>query len=361
MKLIRDVLRNGWRQVGLLAEAISGLFKPGLAELVHRIVAQQLQANLEFQAHRYSRPMRISMWTVSHPIRSSAVVLLFYTSAIFAAHFDWLPRFILAADNQASVRDFWTVNIAVLGVQAALVGLVFPLVIAFVGLLNRGRASFASRLTIYIESSSAIFVGVSSLLLCVAVAAQLPFAAAMNDASAAVTLLNVAWLAINVSALAHFVLRTIAFLHPERSTPIMRAYVANVIWPRELTVTVTANRWANVVGYGYLPGGDEPDPFAQGDRARTWYSALWDGGEPRVRRHLRHKKRLVDVRLAMLAPIVRNWLANARESDGGQVHDFVIPLQPGHDYEGDQVLARATLPLTRIIHQTGHSGLASVA
>ncbi|CAI9404695.1 hypothetical protein ANOBCDAF_04670 [Pleomorphomonas sp. T1.2MG-36] len=125
----------------------------------------------------------------------------------------------------------------------------------------------------------------------------------------------------------------------------MQAYVANVVWPRELTRVVTANRWANVAGYGHLPAGDETVPFAAAPRARTWYSALWDGGAPLVSRHLYRKMRLVDVRLAMLAPIIRTWLAQARGANDEQVHDFVIPLHPGWDYEGDLVLSRATLPL----------------
>lgn len=345
---MRGTLASGWQQVSLLAGVVRGRFQPGLAKLVHIIVARHLRGNREFRAHCYPRLKRVSIWMVRYPVRALAITVLLYAAAILLALLGWLPGFPLATDGQASVRDFWTVNIAVLGVQAALVGLVFPLVIAFVGLLNRGRASFASRLTIYIESSSAIFVGVSSLLLCVAIAAQLPFAARMGAAGAMATLLNLAWFAINVGALAYFVLRTIAFMHPARRAPIIRAYVANVIWPRELTATVTTNRWGNVVDYGYLPAGDEADPFATGERARTWYSALWDGGEPRVSRRLRRKMRLVDVRVAMLAPIVRAWLAQARASNDGQVHDFVIPLQPGRDYEGDQVLARATLPLSPV-------------
>lgn len=344
MKAIRSALSSGWRQVRLLAEVVRGVFQPGLAKLVRSIVARHLHGNREFRAHRYPRLMQLARWAVGHPVYALVIAGLPYAAVILLAHFGCLHGFDLATD----IRDFWTVNIGVLTVQAALVGLVFPLVIAFVGLLNQGRASFASRLTVYIESSSAIFVGVSSLLLCVAIAAQLPFASKIGDACAAITLLNLAWFAINVGALAHFVLRTIAFLHPVRRAPIMRAYVANVIWPRELTETVTANRWGNVVAYGYLPAGDETDPFAQGEQARTWYSALWDGGEPRVSRHLRKKMRLVDVRLAMLAPVVRAWLAQARTADDGQVHDFVIPLEPGRDYQDDQVLARATLPLSPV-------------
>lgn len=334
-------LNKSWRQISLFSKVIGGGFQPGLAKLVRRIVVQHLQGNGEFRMYRYPRLMRLARWVVSHPIRALAIVALPYALAILLAQFECLHGFDFVVD----VQYFLTVNIGVLTVQAALVGLVFPLVIAFVGLLNRGRASFASRLTIYIESSSAIFVGVSSLLLCVVIALQLPFAAMMGADSIAFTLLNLVWFAINVGALAHFVLRTIAFLHPVRRTPILRGYVANVIWPRELTGIVTANRWGNVAAYGYLPAGDEPDPFARGEQVRAWYTALWDGGVPRVSRILRKRMRLVDVRVAMLAPVVRAWLARARLANDGRTHDFVIPLELGHDYQGEQPLVRATLPL----------------
>lgn len=327
-----------------MAEVMRGAFRPGFAKLVRRIVVRHLNDNREFRAHRYPLLIRLARWAVSHPVYALAIVALPYAAVQLLAHFGCLQGFDLTTD----IDDFWTVNIAVLTVQAALVGFVFPLIIAFIGLLNQGRASFASRLTIYIESSTAIFVGVSSLLLCVAIAAQLPFAARLDGAGTAATLLNLTWFAINVGALIHFVLRTIAFLHPVRRALITRAYVANVVWPRELTETVTVNRWANVAAYGYLPAGDELDPFAQSPQASARYSAIWDDGEPRVSRHLHKRMRLVDVRLGMLAPVVRTWLAHARSGNDGQAHYFVIPLDLGRDYQGDQVLARATLPLSPV-------------
>lgn len=344
MTAILGAITWGLQQVRLLTEIILGGIQPGLAKLVHRIVTRQMHDNHEFRIHRYPRLIRLARWAVDHPVYALAIVALPYVLIFLLAYFGCLDSF----DLFTEIQDFWIVNIAVLTVQAALVGLVFPLVIAFVGLLNQGRASFASRLTIYVESSNAIFVGVSSLLLCVMIAAQLPFASKTGDAQAATTLLNLIWFAINVGALAHFVLRTIAFMHPGRRLPIMRGYVANVVWPRELTATVTANRWANVIAYGYLPAGDEADPFAQEVQVRTWYSAIWDGGEPRVSQNLRKRMRLVDVRLAMLEPVIRTWLAQARLAKDGQAHDFVIPLEPGRDYQGEQVLARATLPISPI-------------
>jgi len=296
------------------------------------------------------------MWSGRHALGSLATVVILYCAAILASRYGLFSNALdLAAganvDTNARIgfRDFWTVNIALLSIQGALIGLVFPLVIAFVGLLNQGRAAFSSRLTIYIEATAAVFVGVSSLLLCVALAVQLPFAAQLETSGGAVvTAFNLIWLIVNVAALAYFVLRTIAFLHPARRAPLIRAYIANVTWPAELNRIITRNRWAGAIEYGYLPDGDDIDMFNEGRKARVWYSSLWDAGEPRVKRRLRKPMRLIDMRLAMLAPIVSDWLKQARAGEGQGTQDFSIPLEPGRDYEGEPVLVRATLPIIPI-------------
>lgn len=306
-----------------------------------------LRENRSARSQRYPWAKRVAMWSGQHPIRSIVTVTLLYAAVILESQYGLLSNALdLAAganaDTNARIgfRDFWTVNIALLGVQGALIGLVFPLVIAFVGLLNQGRAAFSSRLTIYIEATAALFVGLSSLLLCVALALQLPFAAQLETSGGAVvTALNLAWFVINVAALAYFILRTIAFLHPARRAPLIRAYIANVTWPAELTRIVTHNRWGNAIAYGYLPDGDEAEMFDEGRKARVWYSSFWYAGEPRVKRRLRKSKRLVDIRLAMLAPIIADWLKQARDGEGSGTHDISIPLEPGRDYDGEAVLA----------------------
>lgn len=349
VSLIREAMRNNFKnivhQTLLLFAVIRGVFQPGLAKIVGDIVARHLGRNSEFRVNRYPPLVRAMRWVVSNPFPALTMVACLYLGILFALHFGWVDDLDPAADNNQSARDFWTVNVAVFGVQAALIGVVFPLVIAFVGLLNQGRASFASRLTIYIASSGAFFVGPSSLLLCIAIAVQLPFGENLVNVSRAATLLNIAWFSVNTLALGYFVLRTIAFLHPAQRAPITRSYVANVIWPRELVAAVTSNHWHNVIEYEHLPSGDKVDPFADEARARVWYSALREGGKPRVSRRLSGKKRLIDVRFGVLAAVVDSWLTQAHELDDGQVHDFVIPLQPGWTYEGNRVLARATTSL----------------
>ncbi len=122
MKAMSGAVRNGWQQVRLLPQVIHGWFQPGLAKLVSRIVDRHLYSNLEFCAHRYPRLMRLARWAVHHPMLAPTIVALPYFAVLLLARYGWLHGFDLATDDQASVRDFWTVNIGVLAVQAALVG-----------------------------------------------------------------------------------------------------------------------------------------------------------------------------------------------------------------------------------------------
>ena len=337
MESIRDRLGRVWQQIRLLAQISRGLFKPSLARITRQLVKKQLQHNAAARDHRYPILKRLVRWSEGHPAQSLAIAAGAYASVFLLAHFDLLP----AAPDPASTAfvDFIPISGAILGAQATLIGLVFPLVIAFVGLLNQSRASFASRLTIYIESSVAVFAGVSSLLLCVAIAAQLLFVAPMpRPAGIAVTGINLLWFVINVTTLAYFVLRTIVFLHPAKRLPITRAYVANVVWPRELSEVVLYNRWGNATAYGYLPSGDDSDMFGGGaGRARVWYG-LWDSGEPRVTRYFTHRKRLVNIRLGMLAAVVHDWLTEARAQCAAVGKELGHPVQPGRGYVGVAVV-----------------------
>lgn len=339
----RPKIARALRKTILIPKLIAAIFRPSLSRVVNEIVTIHLNGSKQAQAYHYPFLKRLVAAIGRNPVRSMIAIAVLYGSAIWLGESSHVPQLEL---QKETIDDFGTVNVGILGVQAALIGLVFPLVIAFVGLLNQSRASFATRLTIYVESTAAVFTGISSLLLCFAIAIRLAFASQLgSNAMLASTVLNLLWFAANVGALSYFVLRTIEYMHPARRTPLIRAYVSNVVWPRELREIVTRNRWDGAIDYGYLPKGTEdPDIFEPGRGARTWYG-LVDYGEPRVMRQLWRKKRLVNVRFAMLSPIVQNWLADAGELTGETRHDFVIPVEPGQEYEGELPLVRATTAL----------------
>lgn len=330
------------REAILIPKLFAAVFRPSLKGIADEIVTVHLNGE-KARAFRYPFLKRFVMAMGRHPVRSIIAVIVLYCSALALG---WSSHVAQLDLQDQTIEDFGAVNVGILGVQAALIGLVFPLVIAFVGLLNQSRASFATRLTIYVESTAAIFTGISSLLLCLAIALQLFVASQLGvNATLACAALNLLWFAANLSALSYFVLRTIAYMHPARRTPLIRAYVANVVWPRELHETVTRNRWDGAIDYGYLPkGSEDPNIFEPGRGARMWYGSV-DYGEPRVMCQLWRKKRLVNVRFAMLRLIVEDWLTGASERASETQQDFVIPIEPGQEYEGEFPLVRATSTL----------------
>ncbi|WP_417614172.1 hypothetical protein [Parasphingorhabdus sp.] len=339
----RPKIDRACRELKLALQIVLAIFRPSLRRIVRSIVTTHLNGSKIAREHRYHFLKRSIITISGNPIATIILVTAIYSSAIILGESSYISQLKLSDETRGDLKSL---SLGILGVQAALVGLVFPFVIAFVGLLNQNRSSFATRLTIFIESTDAIFVGLSSLLLCLVIGIQLPFASQLAPNVAAVfSILNLLWFTANIVALSYFVIRTIAFIHPARRAPLIRAYVANVVWPRELTKIVTRNRWDGAGTYGYLPEvSDENDIFEPKLTARIWYGPV-DYGEPKTMQQLWRKKSLVNVRMAILKPIIQNWIDKVSQLDTETQPDFVIPVEPGREYEGDVPLARATTSL----------------
>lgn len=339
---MKEIFAKAGRALRLSAEIAAGIVGQSLVAVVQKLERTHFARNQALRDARHGAPMRLMRWMTRH-IALTVVMLLAVYAGTEAVTW-WQPLGGPAAPNiDDYFRDFEAVNGAVLAAQTTFIGIVFPLVIAFVGLLNQGRASFASRLTIYVEETAAIFVGASSLLLCVAIVAQMPFAGQLPvRLVAAGAVLNILWFCLNVGALAYFLLRTIDYLHPSKRAGITKSYVANVAWRNEFRDIVMQNRWLGAAHYKYLPAGRETDAFEESG-ARVWYSGLFDAGDPIVMRQGSRPMILRDVHFGVLAPIIRHWLADAEREAGTSGHTLVFPLHPNTEYKSPITLARATL------------------
>ena len=218
-------------------------------------------------------------------------------------------------------RDFQAINVGLLGAQAALVALIYPLVIALVGVLFEARTTTGGRLNVFLSETEAVASGGSALLLCAVIAFQLPLSAQLPVRMVAVaTLLNTAWLVLNVWGTGFFVVRAFDFIRPQTRTDLVRRYTTNVAWRVELEVLVTANRFLHAVEYGYLPGGRRGPPAGGGEFSAVRTVAVsvspWmpDTVEDTVKALLDDASVLADVRLPVLAVVARAWLRSASES-----------------------------------------------
>jgi hypothetical protein len=340
-------IRDNIAELVLLCRASAGYFAKTLKVLVGQKEARHFRTNRTLREHRYST-LRSAMETIgSHPIVTSAIIAALYAVTCVWTWLAPLPGPAAPEGIDDFFRDFHSLNMALLGVQAAFIGLVFPLAIAFVGLLNQGSASFATRLTIYFEESAARLVGVSSLLLCVVIVLQLPFAGVFPvRVVAAGAVLNLLWLSLNVAAMGFFLFTTIAFVRPAQRDPITRSYVANVSWRYELRALLRANSWENASAYGHLPAGDDDgEVFDEGCRASIYCSPIFNSDTPLAIRKLGRGYVLDDIRFGVLRPIAAAWLTAVRHSSEARRVSLSFPVLPGEVYKGDVALARSARPL----------------
>lgn len=239
---------------------IAGLLAPGpwLSRIASDHVRSHLDRNPASRLLRYGPARRTLATAARHPALCSILLALIYGAALAAA---WLiPTLPWGPQTPNGVgdyfRDFQTINLALMGAQATLLGLVYPLVIALVSLLLQETAARGARLNVYFKETEATVVGATALLFVAVVSAQSVFyGQAPVRVVAAITVVNILWFIGNLGGLAFFVLSSLEFVRPTGRHRMMESYIANTAWPAQFLATVRANRLLGAQSYGYI---DQP-------------------------------------------------------------------------------------------------------
>jgi hypothetical protein len=175
----------------------------------------------------------------------------------------------------------------------------------------------------------------------------------------AITALNCAWFILNIIGLGWlFLANAISYIQPQSRERLIRRYIANFAWQRQLREIMAHNRLFNAVLYGYLPrGADGPENghiHRKGNAEVAVSPFFRDMGEIGAETHLRGQQVLHDVRLPMLAVVAQAWLDRAQADNGLAPERRTEPLTPdaprlifmpipGETYSG-------VLPLARVEH-----------
>lgn len=327
-----------------------GMFGRTLCDVVRSDIRGHFQSNRHLRDHRYSLARRFMAWATRHPVLVLVLIALVYVEVAAAT---WLqvtggPAVPVGVKDDF-FRDFHSINLTLLGAQAGFVGLVFPLVIAFVSLMNQGLTALGPRLNVFFHETAAVYVGGSALLFCVTCVVQLPFAGLVPvRVLAATTALNCVWLIANIGALAFFLFNSIRFVQPALRMRMFRSYLANVAWRNELTLLLIENRWSNAGHYDYLPKSDDVERVP-GRHATVSYSPYFASDKPAVTRRFQRPHRIVDVRFGVLRPVVRAWLRRWPAPVGNaRPPNLTFSAQPNVTYRGKVVLAQSTAPLRNV-------------
>ena len=332
-----------------LVRGLAAFARPSLRRVVARVHKRHFQRNPAIKAFRYSWwRLRINA-VANHPLTSLGYLfLIFVVGAQIAARLvpeanaEWLVA-------ELKHGDFQDIAIGLLVAQAALIALVFPLIIALIGVLFELRTTTGARLNIFLKETESLVVGGSALMLSAALAIQLllfPYAPAA--VSAAIIAFDVVWFVLNVLFLAFFLFNTLDFVRPERRATLFRRYIVNVAWRAELQDLITYDRLTRAVEYGYLP--TTPGDLESG--AKILISPMSLGSIPAAARiQINESSVLSNVFLPVLHVVAEAWLQTAHaQTQSSELTWLVFEPAPIRTYSGDVVLARSpqNLPLTSL-------------
>ena len=248
-------------------------------------------------------------------------------------------------------RDLQAINFTILAAQATFVGLVFPIVIALVGLLSEGKISYRGRLNLFLEESEATFVGTSALVLIATLLVQaLVLSQLPERVGAALTGLNIFWFACNVYAIGFFLFQTLRYVQPDLRFEIEKRYIANVVWRDQLTNIIRRNRWGNAQHYGYWP---KPENIV-GDRDEAPLiitQRFHDKSDHSLSIYRGRSAQLRDVQIFLLGNVLTSWLTRYRDhSERSRFSWFEFSVSPREIIKGrTQILQIKSAPaLTKI-------------
>lgn len=317
---------------------IEGVTRPGpwLSDIAKDHCRAHLRANSTSRSLRYGPLRRILATIARHPLASLAMLILFYFGAVAATWLSppvsWGPQFPPSAEDY--FRDFQTINLALMGAQATLLGLVYPLVIALVSLLFQETAARGARLNVYFKETEATVVGGMALLFVAVIGVQSPlYGQVPVKAVATATILNILWFTANLVGLAFFVRSSLNFVRPSGRHRMLESYLANTAWPAQFLATVRANRLQGAQSYGYLS--DPAEVGLGGLINRYGFDA------PIARKVLRRPRVLVDVAFGRLNAVLRSQTRRAARGQTPAALTFSPSIDTNYP-QGSVALARGT-------------------
>lgn len=284
-----------------------------------------------------------------NPLVSVLALAAVYAAIIYASAFVLWPKQDGGSSELWQTSSMRDLNLHILFVQAALAGIIYPIVIGLIGLLFQVGERGAARLSVYFKETETIIAGGSALVFVSILSIEVSFLSLLKPPQLAVlTALNLTWFIVNLFGIGHFLWNSLRFIKPDMRLGLIKKYLANVIWPNEVDRLLAINHFLNATHYGYLPSGNakngdpiiETGPFT----SRGLYS---------VQRKLSRGRLFTNYWFWLAEFIFNRWRVRAKtflEKQGKTVDEWSaprlqIPLLPGETYPTDRKARKVDLCL----------------
>lgn len=323
---------------------------------IQRVVRRDEADWLKFNKYRQRLALptldKELLFAGEHPVRFVLSLVLLYLLALLLGRLlpaEWfVPRWTdwKDAEQLAYFTALWSV-------QATVVALVYPIVIAFVTVFLQRRPASETFVHLYVLHSGALVAGLSSLGLVMVMAVQYVLLPTHGTSALPVWVaLDAVWFLLNAALTAFFLYRTIDFLRPQVQALVVRRYAVNVALPRDVSRLYSFQVLCSAHTTGWIPVPSYLDDEAkEGPKVHLNRHSFRDRSVPQGTRRIHRPARLHDVRLWPLRLAVVSWAHAAkkfpRPEKNGPLSEsdsplLTIPITPGTVYSEDIDLARVS-------------------
>ena len=132
---------------------------------VEKDIRETLYQNDIFKNNRWSQIERLVIWGAKHIFWANLIliIIVLFLFRLISTKYDFLKQLLpLSLNGLTSIVELQSI---IFVAQITLLGLIFPLVIAFIGVLLQGKSSNESMWTVYRNNSGFMLVGFSALTL----------------------------------------------------------------------------------------------------------------------------------------------------------------------------------------------------
>jgi len=198
-------------------------------------IRETLLKNSDFNKNRWTTLERSITWGAKNTFKATLSIVTFFIilAIVTAENHDLIKsRLPHPINNLVTVSE---IQSTLLGTQATLIGLIFPLVIAFIGILLQGKSSNKAMWAIYKDCSGFMLVGFSSLALIISITLTHSISPWLETPYiAAFSYVLTTWFLLNITLSGWFLWITIKFLQNEERMLMVLKYSINEVLKEDI-------------------------------------------------------------------------------------------------------------------------------
>ena len=191
--------------------------------------------NQDYLRLRWNRLTKALFWASNHPLLAS--LLIAQTGILFVFLFSLIQLGLDSSllEKPKTLEHVQELSSLIFSAQVTILALIFPLVVAFIGILIQGKSSNKAIWHVYKQSSGFMLVGYSALTL-ILTFIGIAFAWSGINSAFQISIVSVLviWFMLNILLTARFLLVTVKFLDDNERMEMIVRYSINEAIPQDL-------------------------------------------------------------------------------------------------------------------------------